>query len=127
MQGGGTQQVDVPQAQAVFVVDATRRCVLAMIRTHVDTVICMCPLPAGGLATGGGKKDGKVQLWAPSQWAQQGGGQVITTPIPTLGEPAFRLHKPGYCFAMVVLPDAKPGSDLFALAAARYAHVDICL
>jgi hypothetical protein len=37
------------------------------------------------------------------------------------------LDDPGYVVALALLPDTKPGSQLYALAGARYNRVSICL
>ena len=46
---------------------------------------------------------------------------------PVLHTAARQLDEPGYVFALAVAPDSKPGSELFALVAARYNVVKICL
>ena len=48
--------------------------------------------------------------------------------IPILAaEDGRTLSKPGYSFDLEVLPDLKPGSELFAVAAARYNTVKVVL
>jgi WD40 repeat protein len=119
--------------RAVSIVNITRRTLLAVISgAHVDSVISMCSLPNGGVVTGGGKMDGSCQVWLPEQWrapTKEEGVDDSTVPATPLllNKPAKRLHEPGYSFALVALPDAKAGSDLFALAAARYNQIHVCL
>ena len=82
-------------------------------------------------------------MWDPAQWrtdrqtdttaaATEGGGEregggAVPMPVPVLTEAAQTLKEPGYVFGLVVLPDAKSGSQLYALAGARYNTVHICL
>ena len=115
----------------VCVIDVVRRTVLATLGAHKDVVRCMCALPDGRLATGGGKHDGTVRMWEPSQWQDVGTGQGASADegagAPVLATASQVLSEPGYVFAMTVCPDAKPGSQLFALACARYNTIKICL
>jgi WD40 repeat protein len=120
-------------AAAVCIVNVTRRLLLAVITgAHVDSVISMCALPNGGLVTGGGKMDGSCQIWDPDQWHLQSptdGDDDAPAPLTPalLKKPANRLHEPGYSFALIALPDKKAASELFALAAARYNAIHVCL
>ena len=64
-------------------------------------------------------------MWEPKQWTSGeaapeapsvdigDGGSTAPTVLPTA---AHTLSSSGFVFGMVVLPDAKPGSQLFALA-----------
>merc|ERR1711920_277547 len=104
----------VSTAQAVFLVNVLRGTVLAVLDAHKDVVRCMCVLPTG-LATGGGKQDATVRIWETSQWQN-----ATTEASAAILSEASALKELGYVFALTVLLDAKPGSQLFALAAARY-------
>eukprot|EP00931_Biecheleriopsis_adriatica_P108502 TRINITY_DN82831_c0_g1_i1.p1 TRINITY_DN82831_c0_g1~~TRINITY_DN82831_c0_g1_i1.p1 ORF type:complete len:614 (-),score=116.72 TRINITY_DN82831_c0_g1_i1:5-1846(-) len=115
----------MPLARAVVLVDISRSALLAVLNAHSDTVQCMCALPGGGLATGGGKHDASVRVWDPSLWQQAANAAEAAT--TAVSQDAIKLKEPGYVFALEVLPDTKPGSQLFALAAARYNVVKICL
>lgn len=130
----------VPCARAVFVVDIGGQTVLTVLSGHQDTVICMCTLPDGGLATGGGKLDATVQIWEPLKVHgifrdghdndDEGVGESgpgIAARLPVVLSNSRKLKEPGYVFALTVVPDSKHGSELFALAAARYNVVKICL
>ena len=112
--------------------------VLAVLHAHADAVRCLHALPDGGLATGGGPEDRTVRIWRRAQWEadapadeasadgrEPGGADHSATRM--VREAAQTLHEPGYVFALTSLPDAKPGSQLFALACARYNTVRICL
>ena len=129
----GATALDVPRARAVVVVDVTRAAVAAVLDGHRDAVRCMCALPDGGLATGGGKLDATVRVWGPSQVrggggeGEEGGQEVDQGPALRVVSEGTTLEKVGYCFALKALPDATPGSRRFALAAARYNVVKICL
>lgn len=136
----GASVLRVPSACAVYVVDVARQVVLVALSAHKDAVRCMCAIPDGGLATGGGKIDATVQIWDPSRWQivmaadaadgvgeEEIGGGAASTMLPLVLSEASKLKEPGYVFALAVLPDTKPGSRLFALAAARYNVVKICL
>ena len=128
--------------RGVILIDVAKRVVLAAFDAHGDTVHCMRALPDGSLATAGGMRDGKIHIWAQSQWGEaslttidgEGGepgadatltggpapGGDVCVPAPlVLREPSQTLHEPGYIFGMAVLPDAQPGSQLFAVACAR--------
>jgi hypothetical protein len=65
--------------------------------------------------TGGGKLDATLQLWKQEQ------------DITVQTESAKTLSDVGYVFSLAVLPDAKAGSNRFAVAAARYNTVKIFL
>ena len=109
----------------VVLVDVDRRAVVAALYAHTGMVRCMCAMPDGGLATGGGKHDGIVRVWGRSQW--QSTPTDKSGYVPVLRDAMQTLREPGYCFGLAILPDAKPGSQLFALACARYNTVKICL
>jgi len=118
----GMTPLNVPQAIGVFLIDIVIGTVLAVLAGHIDSVICMCPLPNGGLVTGGGKKDATVQLWMPSLW------QVPSdNGPPLLRDASSKLKDPGYCLALTVLPDADTGSLIYAVAAARYNAIKVVL
>ena len=87
-----------------------------MLRRGVSSVC-----GSAGLVAGGGKLDAKVRLWRPAQWHGGDTGAVV------LDAPAKELAEPGYCFDLEVLPYTAEGSDVFALAGARYNAVRICL
>mmetsp|Transcript_665 Transcript_665/g.1196 ORF Transcript_665/g.1196 Transcript_665/m.1196 type:complete len:619 (+) Transcript_665:38-1894(+) len=127
----GAVELHVPSACVVSVVDVAAHALVAVLNAHQDTVHCMCALPDGGLATGGGKRDATVRVWESSQFRSMtetaGGESGAASATPVLSEAAAKLKEPGYVFALTALPDAKPGSGLFALAAARYNVVKICL
>lgn len=106
----------------MILVDVSTRTVLAVLAAHTDIITCICAIPGGGLATGGGKRDATVKIWHPSQWNGETEGEAVV-----LHEAAQSPLEPGYVFALVTLPDTKPGSMLFALAGAWYNRVKICL
>ena len=84
--------------------------------------------------TGGGKKDGTAKVWQPERWQQSpaassasaDGGRQHRQP-EVLEEPDQQLDSLGYAFDMEVLRDQKPGSKLFALAAAKYNAVKVLI
>ena len=135
---GGATLIRIPAAAhgCVAIIDVVARMLLATLAAHSDLVRSMCAMPDGSLATGGGKHDGTVRVWEPKQWTSGeaapeapsvdigDGGSTAPTVLPTA---AHTLSSPGFVFGMVVLPDAKPGSQLFALACARYNAIRICL
>merc|ERR1719321_1945319 len=103
-----------------------------------DAVICMCETPDGALFTGGGKLDATLQMWSRSQIighthhgrngeetqdsiAEKEKTNVQSNALKTLSGDL------GYVFALTVLPDAKDGSNYYAVAAARYNTVRIII
>jgi WD40 repeat protein len=111
----GATEVGIIFPQAVYVMDASSATTLAVLNGHKDVVQCICGLPNGDLLTGGGKFDATLQLWKQEQ------DVTIQT------ESAKTLSDVGYVFSLAVLPDAKAGSNRFAVAAARYNTVKIFL
>ena len=56
------------------------------------------------------------------------GPRAVAPALPLVEREASQtLREPGYVFDLAVLPDAQPGSELFALACARYNVVKICV
>ena len=123
---------------AVYLVDVEAQCILAVLEGHGQHhAMCIAPLPCGGLVTGGNKHDATTQLWQRSQWAgapgregvrgREGeGGSSLAGNAVVVTDPV-RLPRPGYCFALVALPERTEGSVVVALAGARYNRVEICL
>jgi WD40 repeat protein len=108
----GSTQLNIPVARAVHVLqlhDAPS--IQATLDGHKDVVTCMKTLPNGDILTGGGKMDATLQLWTNSQLKHQTAVQTKSSKT---------LSNVGYIFSLAVLPDAKPGSERFAVAAARY-------
>lgn len=122
-----TDAVPIPidTARAVHIVDFSSLSngapsIQSTLTGHTkDAVICMCSLPNGDLITGGGKLDATTKLWSKAQ-TQGANGESSCMAYRALGEV-------GYVFAMAVLPDAKTGSNYYALAAARYNTVKIII
>jgi WD40 repeat protein len=115
----GATEVDIPVARAVHVMqfqDAPS--VQTTLDGHKDVVTCIKALPNGDILTGGGKMDATLQLWTNSQLKPQ-------TEVQT--ESSKTLSDVGYIFGLAVLPDTKPGSEHFAVAAARYNVIKIVL
>lgn len=139
-------QVPAEFSRSVLVLDlrTSGGQLVSIISGHpTDVVSCLLAAPDGTLWTGGGKTDAKVKVWQQSQWdnnsvgesneivreagGKEGtenddGGVKILRP-----EDGRTLSKPGYSFDFAVLPDLKPGSELYAVAAARYNTVKIVL
>jgi len=129
--GDGATLLHVPPTAkgGVVLVDVGRRAVLATLDAHSDVVCCLRALPNGGLATAGGKHDGTVRVWARTQWesAAEAPATDDDSTLVVVRDPVQTLREPGYVTAMTILPDDKPGSQLFALACARYNTVKFCL
>lgn len=126
---------DVGAHCGVVLVDLISSSVLSLLAGHKDVVRCMCSTPDGRLATAGGKMDASVVVWDRAQWednqedvaSEQGAAGESGQSRGALYNPAQRLQDPGFVNALIVVPDKKPGSSLFALAGARYNAVRICL
>ena len=114
--------IDVPHAEAVHVIDLHNSALVSVLKGHRDTVMSMCVLPGGGLATSGGKMDAQTLLWSREQL--EGAVSEHQGEIPIRTESDTALDE-GYIFAATVLPDSKPASDHYALAVARYNVVKI--
>ena len=125
--------IDVPITQAVYIIDIEKCACNLIIDGHSDAVQAMCLLPDGGLATCGGKMDAKSKVWDKSLLGDTSKGDgnnnvgMSETSIHVLTESSATLDEVGYVFALTVLPDTKPGSKHYALAAARYNVVKICI
>lgn len=119
-------QVTIPRA--VFIVDLTNDSIRAVLNAHSDVVNCICPIPTGGLLTGGGKMDATIRVWESSaiQEDKQASSNEEDVPVPVLTE-AKKLKELGYVFDLKVLPDSEPDSNLFAIAGARYNTVKIVI
>jgi len=124
----------VKTSQAIFLLDWNRGFVSAVLNGHRDCVICMTSLPDGSLATGGDKMDATLKVWEQSQWLTQASDEdehqkqhQNNSEATALTEASSNLSEVGYTFALAVLPDTKEGSQKYALAAARYNVVKICL
>eukprot|EP00568_Trieres_chinensis_P006571 CAMPEP_0183291630 /NCGR_PEP_ID=MMETSP0160_2-20130417/980_1 /TAXON_ID=2839 ORGANISM="Odontella Sinensis, Strain Grunow 1884" /NCGR_SAMPLE_ID=MMETSP0160_2 /ASSEMBLY_ACC=CAM_ASM_000250 /LENGTH=632 /DNA_ID=CAMNT_0025452463 /DNA_START=15 /DNA_END=1914 /DNA_ORIENTATION=+ len=113
----------IPVASAVFIVDVLSRSVNVVLNGHKDAVRCMCPLPGGGLATGGGKLDATVRIWGKEQVCasssqhknNEGEGKEENSKVPQAFSDSAVLEKMGFVFALKSIPDSKPMSKLFAL------------
>ena len=127
----------------VVLLDMKTRTPTSILAAHTDSVRVLCALP-DGLLTCGGKKDATVRLWADDCLHDVNGNEIddIESHINSLQlsdrvyEPPVKvvpadnsrvLQEPGYIFDACVLLDQKPGSNLYALASARYNIVKICL
>jgi WD40 repeat protein len=131
----GSTPMRVPKAQSVFVINLRNNnesiAITAILDGHTDAVQCMRLLPNGDLLTGGGKFDATLKMWERSQLqyleddetnhAAPRAEAELTTNVATT------LPDVGYVFSLAVLPDEKPGSSHFAVAAARYNVVKILL
>ena len=91
-----------------------------MLDAHSDTVQCICPLPDGGLLSGGGRMDAMLKFVCVGSTGcvsnamldsdtSDGEVKVLTK--------AKVMIQPGYVFDLKVLPDSN-GSDIYAIAAA---------
>eukprot|EP00936_MAST-01D_sp_MAST-1D-sp1_P002475 g2475.t1 len=127
-------------AVLILRIDRRQPSILAVLAGHCDIVQCVCELPGRALATAGAKHDAMVKVWHAKQWEdapqhEQSAAhcrgacehECSQSQTVVLRQAAEALDEPGHVFAMVVLPDQKPGSQLFALAGAWYNRVKICL
>ncbi len=94
----------------------------AILNGHQNAVRCMCELPNGDLLTGGGKMDATLQLWT-SAYLKNPVTTTSTqeqeeTQVPVQSKAKKTLGDVGYVFSLAVLPNAKPDSNHFAIAAA---------
>ena len=122
----------VSNPRAVFIVDLDLSSVRIVLDAHSDVVNCICPLPNGGILTGGGKMDATVRVWDAAALSPALRDKVVheedvvDQPVPVLSE-ADKLDEPGYVFDLKVLPDSEPASCLYAIAGARYNVVKVIL
>ena len=120
----------------VVIIDVARHVLLASLDAHSDIVRSLCALPDGSLVTAGGRHDGTVRVWDRSTWHRETDGAALATAeedahgacaVVAVRDSAQTLKEFGYVFGLAILPDAKQGSELYALAGARYNTVRICL
>ena len=118
--------IPVDKPRSVIILDVSHiempRVLVGLDGHHKDAVICMCQLPNGDLLTGGGKNDATLQLWSRKQI--DGEEERVEQMIR---ESRRTLNDVGYVFALTVLPDAKLGSNYYAIAAARYNTVKLVI
>ena len=119
-------EVNLPVAQAVHIIDLATLTCNAILNGHKDVVHALCFLPDGSLATCGGKMDAKTRVWDLSKLHDEMTDNGAATPIWTEAT-SRELEEVGYIFGLAVLPDTKPGSQHYALAAARYNVVRMCI
>jgi hypothetical protein len=119
--------IPVDKPRSVTILDVahieTPRFMVGLNGHEKDAVICMCQLPNGDLLTGGGKNDATLQLWS----REQIDGEEEQRDEPMIRESRKKLNDVGYVFALTVLPDAKVGSNYYAIAAARYNTVKLVI
>ena len=119
-------EVNLPVAQAVHIIDLATLTCKATLNGHKDVVHALCLLPSRHLATCGGKMDAKTRVWDLSKRRDEMTGNGADTPIWAESD-SRELEEVGYVFGLAVLPDTKPGSQHYALAAARYNIVRMCI
>lgn len=115
--------VQVPDSQAVHIFRYSNN-TLTLTRTlkgHTDVVNIVHELSDGHILTAGGKYDGTVQMWTNHKSPAGADHERITVETKSIKT----LDDVGYIFSLVSLKDHKPGSQHFALAAARYNTVKI--
>lgn len=119
-------EVNLPVAQSVHIIDLASLTCKAALNGHKDVVRALRLLPDGSLATCGGKMDAKTRVWDLSKLQDEmtGNGAKISTWTEA---DSRELEEVGYVFGLAVLPDTKPGSQHYALAAARYNVVRMCI
>jgi WD40 repeat protein len=115
-------ELSLPVAQAVHIIDLATCTCKATLNGHKDVVHAICLLPDGCLATCGGKMDAKTRVWDLSKLQDEMNGYDVSTEADSR-----ELEEVGYVFGLAVLPDTKPDSQHYALAAARYNVVRICI
>jgi len=141
----------IPNPRAISLVDMGCGVVKAILDAHLDVVHSICPLPDGSVLSAGRKMDATVRVWDVSilspvlqqenreedeedipdtvlfaSIAQRNESEIVFTNIPVITEGRI-LKEPGYVFDMKVLPDSDPGSNVFAIAVARYNVVKIVI
>lgn len=123
--------LQIPIARGVYIVDTESASVRAILNGHSDRVKCICPLPDGGILTAGGKFDATTQLWCSDALSllkatktSQGEDEDIEETV-ILSKPK-KLKYPGYVFDLKVLPD-RNGSNVYAIAAARYNTINVII
>jgi WD40 repeat protein len=119
--------INVPVGQALHIIDLETNTCRGTVNGHKDVVHAICLLPDGCLATCGGKMDAKTRVWDLSKLQDdERGDDGAETTVWSEAE-SKELEEVGYVFGLTVLPDTKPGSQHYALAAARYNVVRICI
>jgi hypothetical protein len=123
--------LQVPNPQAVYLVDLEKALIKVVLNAHSDVVQCICPLPNGGLLSGGGKMDATIRVWEGSVISTALNGKADTeakgeSEVAVLTE-ANKLKELGYVFDLKVLPDSEAGSNLYAIAGARYNVIKILI
>jgi WD40 repeat protein len=134
----GATEIPIPLSRAVYVLDylpnnndGNYLTIHAILNGHQDAVRCMCELPNGDLLTGGGKMDATLQLWtsavikSPATSSSSSTQEQDETQVLVQNKAEKTLGDVGYVFSLAVLPDAKPDSNHFAVAAARYNTVKL--
>jgi WD40 repeat protein len=134
----GATEIPIPLSRAVYVLDylpnnndGSYLTIHAILNGHQDAVRCMCELPNGDLLTGGGKMDATLQLWTSASLKNpattMSAQEQEETQVLVQSKAEKTLGDVGYVFSLAVLPDAKPDSNHFAVAAARYNIVKLIL
>ena len=122
--------LQIPIARGVYIVDTESASVRAILNGHSDRVKCICPLPDGGILTAGGKFDATTQLWCSDallKVTKTSQGEDEDSEETVILSKAKKLKNPGYVFDLKVLPDSKNGSNVYAIAAARYNTINIII
>ncbi|KAL7537278.1 hypothetical protein ACHAXR_008672 [Thalassiosira sp. AJA248-18] len=114
--------IHVTRPRGIYIVDIDGATIKAVLDAHSDTVQCICRLPDGGILSAGGKMDATVRVWE-SLTAIKGSDSGDDVNVLT---GAKKMKQPGYVFDLKVLPDSK-GSNMYALAAARYNVIKIVI
>jgi WD40 repeat protein len=118
--------LQIPIARGVYIVDTESASVRAILNGHSDRVKCICPLPDGGILTAGGKFDATTQLWCSDALLKATKTEDEDSEETVILSKPKKLKNPGYVFDLTVLPD-KNGSDVYAIAAARYNTINIII
>ena len=119
--------INVPAGQALHIIDLETKTCRGTVNGHKDVVHAICLLPDGCLATCGGKMDAKTRVWDLSKLQDDKSGDGCAEATVWSEAESKELEEVGYVFGLAVLPDTKPGSQHYALAAARYNVVRMCI
>lgn len=113
--------LDATTPRGIYIVDIEKGLIKAVLDAHTDTVQCICRLP-DGILSAGGKMDATVRFWDPLAEVKDSDS---SNEVKVVTE-AKVMKQPGYVFGIKVLPDSK-GSDVYAIAAARYNVIKIVI
>ena len=111
----------------VYLIDTkdTTPTVKVVLDAHSYTVKCLCRLPNGDILSAGGRMDATVRVWSSSYISNALKDSTDGEVVKVLTEAPI-LKEPGYVLDLAVLPDSN-GSDVYAIAAARYNVIKIVI